>query len=84
MQKWEYLRVNIREGNDSFSSHIKPVYVAVIGNDDKVNEWKKQQLDTSHQSVVTRLLTKLGDEGWELVGIYPKTDSVLYFKRPKE
>lgn len=80
--RWEYLRVNIIvTGNNQ--SHLHPKLVFVVGDDDQGIEWKKQPGDSTHKSVVTRLLRKLGDDGWELVGIYPGDDSVLYFKRPK-
>jgi hypothetical protein len=82
IMRWEYLRVNIFVvGNNQ--SHLHPERVTVIGDDDQVIEWKKQPGESTHKSVVTRLLRKLGDDGWELVGIYPHNNSVLYFKRPK-
>jgi hypothetical protein len=44
-------------------------------------EWKKQPGENSHSSVITRLLRKPGDEGWELIGV--AEDEILFFKRPK-
>jgi hypothetical protein len=85
MMKWDYLRVRIRNSIDD--DHIAPASVWVIGNDGESIEWKKQTGDKSHAPVVGRLLSKLGDDGWELSGIVSPAETkgavVLYFKRPK-
>jgi len=81
--RWEYLRVYIGKNDSTYYSNIAPTRVLVVGDDDQRVEWQKQAGETSHQSVMTRLLRKLGDDGWELVGGYTENASVLYFKRPK-
>ena len=81
--RWEYLRVYIGRNSGTIDSHIAPSKVMVVGDDDQKVEWKKQAGETTHQSVMTRLLRKLGDDGWELVGGYSEISSVLYFKRSK-
>ncbi|MEW5717390.1 MAG: hypothetical protein AB1817_02065 [Chloroflexota bacterium] len=79
--KWEYLRVQI-QGNA-----IVPRTVHVAANDGSMHEWKKLPGDRDYSSVVGRLLTKLGDDDWELAGVtqFGETSSqaVLFFKRPK-
>ena len=66
--------------------HIAPAQVWVIDNAGNKLEWKKQQGDSNHSPVVGRLLTKLGEEEWELSGVVggdTHSETVLYFKRPK-
>ena len=82
--KWQYLRVVI--WNRPSDSHIAPNKVEVIGEDGERIEWKKEKGDASHLPVVSRLLAKLGEDGWELVGIAEPDGllhTVLYFKRPQ-
>jgi hypothetical protein len=82
--RWEYLRVLIHTA--STGPHWAPLRVDVIGDDGQMIEWKKQQGEKSHTPVVSRLLKKLGDDGWELAGTVPTPDNfpdILYFKRPK-
>jgi len=85
--KWEYLRVLL--GVSSTAPHDAPSGVWVINDTGQLVEWRKQPGDKSHTPVVSRLLKKLGDDGWELVGIAFSTQSpgggsdVLYFKRPQ-
>lgn len=87
--RWEYLRVHITNSHAAMG-HIAPARAGVIDNAGNKLEWKKQQGDSDHSPVVGRLLTKLGEEEWELAGVVggdmggdTRGDTVLYFKRPK-
>lgn len=84
--RWEYLRVYIVNSSSGRMGHISPAQVWLIDNDGNEFEWKKQKGDNNHSPVVGRLLTKLGEEEWELIGVVggdTHSETVLYFKRPK-
>lgn len=66
MQRWEYLTLDWDWGDDQQRR-------AFGVNQVKIEDWKKDPL-------LEEYLSKLGEEGWELVAV----DEGLYiFKRPK-
>ncbi len=79
--RWEYFRVRVR------GDHAAPSSIAMIGDDGNFYELQKQPGDKDNAPVISRLLQRLGDEGWELVSIAQTGDSgyasVIYFKRIK-
>jgi hypothetical protein len=87
--KWEYLRVGVSYESLGVSGHTVgvPSFICVIANDGTFHEWKKQPGDRDILPVMGRLLTKLGDDGWELAGVTQPLEgaahTLLFFKRPK-
>jgi len=75
MKKWEYLTAIV-----AYPDIISKTTVRVV-NGGEVTDWKKGTLWDS--------LSRLGDEGWELVGIHwaqfgqSPPDPIYIFKRPK-
>ena len=67
MQKWEYLMIEVKKLNSFISK------VSVFSND-------KLVLSNSKRSDFREYLNKLGDDGWEMVGV---ESEIIYFKRLK-
>jgi len=86
MQKWDYLRVCIEGGGNNGNLQSRPSKVYVIRDNGILEERKKENNDSDHAPVVSRLLKQLGDEGYELIcsgsGAH-NFEVVLYFKRPQ-
>ena len=72
MQKWEYIEITAPMRDDSKS-------VRVYRNGVEV-------LPESVTSALYDYLNKLGNEGWEMVGLafYPNRTAFYYFTRPVE
>ncbi len=70
MQRWEYytLRLDTPDHSDE--------YLARYLNGQEIREWEKGKYP------LLSLLSQIGEDGWELVGIYEKFN-IFVLRRPK-
>lgn len=71
VKTWEYCIVKYSLIGLGRTQEIEQVYI----DDKELKEWNRKPL--------RMFLNQLGQEGWEMVGVYPNPpETVVYFKRP--